>query len=228
MDAQDSAKSEFESPMFKRARELSPSSSRTSLGRVSTKVRPVCSSSFRDPKRSVFHHARLLSLTDSDLSSYDCLFLCLSQLTSLNMSSWSGSAYPPPPRGRSRSRSPYRGGYPPSRPEPGYPPPDPYRGDWDAYDRERAWAQYERERAGYDYARRGRSRSPPHDEGASLHAFSAGAALTSPLPEDSGAQASTIGVTVGAGQVRTKTALRRRIRYARHRFVFSCRVLSLR
>ncbi len=80
------------------------------------------------------------------------------------MSSWSGSAYPPP-RGRSRSRSPYRAGYPPARPEPGYPSSDPHRGEWDAYERERAWAQYERERAGYDYGRRGRSRSPPPDEG---------------------------------------------------------------
>ncbi|THH01872.1 hypothetical protein EW026_g889 [Hermanssonia centrifuga] len=79
------------------------------------------------------------------------------------MSSWSGSAYPPP-RGRSRSRSPYRAGYPPARPEPGYPSSDPHRGEWDAYERERAWAQYERERAGYDYGRRGRSRSPPPDE----------------------------------------------------------------
>lgn len=79
------------------------------------------------------------------------------------MSSWSGSGYPPP-RGRSRSRSPYRGNYPPTRPEQGYPPSEPYRGDYDGYDRER-WAAYERERAGYDYARRGRSRSPPPEEG---------------------------------------------------------------
>ncbi|KAI0080659.1 hypothetical protein K474DRAFT_1657465 [Panus rudis PR-1116 ss-1] len=88
------------------------------------------------------------------------------------MSSWSASAYPPP-RGRSRSRSPYRGGssYPPPRsgyPDSGYPQ-DPYRSDWDAYDRDRdrdrdrAWA-YERERSAYDYGRRGRSRSPPPDE----------------------------------------------------------------
>ncbi|KAI0677002.1 hypothetical protein C8Q78DRAFT_960315 [Trametes maxima] len=81
------------------------------------------------------------------------------------MSSWSG-AYPPPPRGRSRSRSPYRGAYPPrpSYPDAAYPQ-DPYRADWDAYDRDRAWASYERERAAYDYGRRGRSRSPPGDEG---------------------------------------------------------------
>ncbi|KAI0347426.1 hypothetical protein BDW22DRAFT_1322672 [Trametopsis cervina] len=77
------------------------------------------------------------------------------------MSSWSGSGYPPP-RGRSRSRSPYRPGYPPSRGgDAPYPPPDSYRGDWDPYERDRAWAHYERDRAAYDYARRGRSRSPP-------------------------------------------------------------------
>ncbi|KAH9951831.1 hypothetical protein B0H21DRAFT_193892 [Amylocystis lapponica] len=84
------------------------------------------------------------------------------------MSSWSGSAYPPPmppPRGRSRSRSPYRGAYPPP-PRPSYPeaayPQDAYR-EWE-YDRDRAWASYERERAAYEYSRRGRSRSPPADE----------------------------------------------------------------
>ncbi|KZT72714.1 hypothetical protein DAEQUDRAFT_722875 [Daedalea quercina L-15889] len=81
------------------------------------------------------------------------------------MSSWSGSSYPPPPRARSRSRSPYRGSYPP---RPGYPetgyPQDSYRADWEAYDRERAWATYERERAVYEYSRRGRSRSPVADE----------------------------------------------------------------
>lgn len=82
------------------------------------------------------------------------------------MSSWSASAYPPPPRGRSRSRSPYRAGYPPPRGgDSSYPPPESYRSDWDAYERDRAWAHYERERAGYDYGRRGRSRSPPPDEG---------------------------------------------------------------
>ncbi|EPT02795.1 hypothetical protein FOMPIDRAFT_1022699 [Fomitopsis schrenkii] len=81
------------------------------------------------------------------------------------MSSWSGSSYPPPPRARSRSRSPYRGSYParPGYPEPGYSQ-DPYRADWEAYDRERAWASYERDRAAYEYGRRGRSRSPPADE----------------------------------------------------------------
>ena len=85
------------------------------------------------------------------------------------MSSWSGSSYPPPPRARSRSRSPYRGSYParPGYPEPGYPQ-DPYRADWEAYDRERAWASYERDRAAYEYGRRGRSRSPPADEGEAL------------------------------------------------------------
>lgn len=86
----------------------------------------------------------------------------------LNMSSWN-SAYPhpPPTRGRSRSRSPFRGDSYPSRPP--YPdqyPQDPYRTDWEAYDRDRAWASYERERQAYDYSRRGRSRSPPPDEGA--------------------------------------------------------------
>ncbi|KAI0824652.1 hypothetical protein BC628DRAFT_1377138 [Trametes gibbosa] len=82
------------------------------------------------------------------------------------MSSWSSAYPPPPPRGRSRSRSPYRGGYPPrsSYPDAAYPQ-DPYRADWEAYDRDRAWANYERERAAYDYGRRGRSRSPPADEG---------------------------------------------------------------
>ncbi|KAI0939663.1 hypothetical protein AcV5_001002 [Taiwanofungus camphoratus] len=87
------------------------------------------------------------------------------------MSSWAGTAYPPPslpPRGRSRSRSPYRGAYPPrpamgSYPDTAYPA-DPYRADWEAYDRDRAWANYERERAAYEYSRRGRSRSPPADE----------------------------------------------------------------
>ncbi|KAF9224365.1 hypothetical protein BS17DRAFT_702828 [Gyrodon lividus] len=76
------------------------------------------------------------------------------------MSSWSASAYPPPPR-RSRSRSP-RGGYGPRPPYPDSHPQD-HRGAWD-YDRERAWADYERDRAVYDYSRRGRSRSPPPDE----------------------------------------------------------------
>lgn len=85
------------------------------------------------------------------------------------MSSWS-SSYPPPPR-RSRSRSPSRGGYSSGRPP--YPDtyPDPYnsRPDWDSYDRDR-WA-YERDRAPYDYGRRGRSRSPPLDEGLSHFSF---------------------------------------------------------
>ncbi|KAI0773972.1 hypothetical protein C8Q74DRAFT_1368496 [Fomes fomentarius] len=77
--------------------------------------------------------------------------------------SWNPPAYPPPPsRGRSRSRSPFRGSYPPraSYPDSAYPQ-DQYRADWDAYDRDRAWASYERERAAYEYSRRGRSRSPP-------------------------------------------------------------------
>ncbi|KAI0091876.1 hypothetical protein BDY19DRAFT_927237 [Irpex rosettiformis] len=77
------------------------------------------------------------------------------------MSSWSGSGYPPP-RGRSRSRSPYRPGYGPQRGgEAAYYPPDSYRGDWDPYERDRAWQNYERDRATYDFGRRGRSRSPP-------------------------------------------------------------------
>ncbi|KAM5534897.1 hypothetical protein V8D89_011452 [Ganoderma adspersum] len=80
------------------------------------------------------------------------------------MSSWN-SAYPPhppPTRGRSRSRSPFRGDtYPPRPPYPDQYPQDPYRTDWEAYDRDRAWASYERERQAYDYSRRGRSRSPP-------------------------------------------------------------------
>ncbi|TCD62735.1 hypothetical protein EIP91_006460 [Steccherinum ochraceum] len=84
------------------------------------------------------------------------------------MSSWSGSGYPP--RGRSRSRSPsYRGsGFSSSRPphsDAAYPQ-DPYRNDYDGYEnRDRGWSAYERERTGYDYGRRGRSRSPPPDEG---------------------------------------------------------------
>ncbi|KAI0069110.1 hypothetical protein BV25DRAFT_1818065 [Artomyces pyxidatus] len=78
--------------------------------------------------------------------------------------SWSSSAYPPPRR--SRSRSPYRGSYPPSRPpHSDSHPPDQYRTEWDVYDRDRAWA-YDRDRAAYDYGRRGRSRSPPPEEGA--------------------------------------------------------------
>ena len=71
--------------------------------------------------------------------------------------SWS-TAYPP----RSRSRSPRaRPPYPDSA---GYPQ-DPYRSEWEIYDRDRAWANYERDRAAYEYGRRGRSRSPPSDEG---------------------------------------------------------------
>jgi hypothetical protein len=71
--------------------------------------------------------------------------------------SWA-TTYPP----RSRSRSPRaRLPYPDTT---GYPQ-DPYRPDWDAYDRDRAWATYERDRAAYEYGRRGRSRSPPPDEG---------------------------------------------------------------
>lgn len=81
------------------------------------------------------------------------------------MASWAGPA-PPPPRA-DRSRSPSRGAYGRAA----YPDtpaayaPDQYRGDWDAYHRDRAWAEYEREKAAYDYGRRGRSRSPPYDEG---------------------------------------------------------------
>jgi hypothetical protein len=75
------------------------------------------------------------------------------------MTSWSASAYPPPPR-RSRSRSPSRGAYPPrTHMDPAYGQ-DPYRADWDTYDRDRAWPGYERDRPVYDYGRRGRSRSP--------------------------------------------------------------------
>ena len=84
------------------------------------------------------------------------------------MSSWSGSAYPPPPRGRSRSRSPYRGNsgsYPPPRSYPDSSYPSQEVRDWEAYDRDRAWANYERERAAYEFTRRGRSRSPPPEEG---------------------------------------------------------------
>lgn len=76
------------------------------------------------------------------------------------MSTWSGSAYPP--SRRSRSRSPPRGGYPPREDATGpavYPPVD-YRAEWDAYHRSR-WDDYQR----YEYGRRGRSRSPPLDEG---------------------------------------------------------------
>ncbi|TDL29176.1 hypothetical protein BD410DRAFT_779501 [Rickenella mellea] len=82
------------------------------------------------------------------------------------MSSWSGSHPPPPPR-LSRSRSPSRGAYGQraAYPDTAGHPQDPYRADWDAYNRERAWADYERDRAVYDYGRRGRSRSPPFDEG---------------------------------------------------------------
>ena len=77
--------------------------------------------------------------------------------------SWSAT-YPP----RSRSRSPRaRPPYPDSA---GYLQ-DPYRTDWEAYDRDRAWASYERDRAAYDYGRRGRSRSPPPDEGTDVEAL---------------------------------------------------------
>lgn len=86
------------------------------------------------------------------------------------MSSWSSSHPPPPPPRSERSRSPSRGAY--SRPAyADQPYPDAYRADWDAYNRERAWAEWERERAAYDYGRRGRSRSPPYDEGAGLKPF---------------------------------------------------------
>ena len=64
-------------------------------------------------------------------------------------------SWPYPPRSRSRSprsRQPYID-----------PAQDTYRADWDGYDRDRAWPGYDR---GYDYGRRGRSRSPPLDEGA--------------------------------------------------------------
>ncbi|ETW84534.1 hypothetical protein HETIRDRAFT_35037 [Heterobasidion irregulare TC 32-1] len=80
--------------------------------------------------------------------------------------SWSSSVYPPPPPPppprHSRSRSPYRGSYPPRGHSDSYPPADPYRPEWDAYDRDR-WA-YDREKPAYDYGRRGRSRSPPAEE----------------------------------------------------------------
>lgn len=161
---------EFETGGECRGPNLLLSSSRTPLSTVSARVRTSFSSLCRDTKRSVLHHARLLSLADSDLSSCVRFFLFVSQLHSLNMSSWSGSGYPPP-RGRSRSRSPYRSGYPPPRSEPGYPPPESYRSEWDAYERERAWAQYDRERAGFDYGRRGRSRSPPPPDEGTYSAF---------------------------------------------------------
>ena len=76
------------------------------------------------------------------------------------MSTWSGSAYPP--TRRSRSRSPPRGGYPPREDAavPGVYPPADYRAEWDAYNRGR-WDDYQR----YEYGRRGRSRSPPPDDG---------------------------------------------------------------
>jgi len=75
------------------------------------------------------------------------------------MTSWSATAYPPPPR-RSRSRSPSRGAYlPRAHMDPVYGQ-DPYRADWDTYDRDRQWPGYERDRPVYDYGRRGRSRSP--------------------------------------------------------------------
>ena len=83
--------------------------------------------------------------------------------------SWSSSVYPPPPPPpprHSRSRSPYRGSYPPRGHSDSYPPADPYRTEWDAYDRDR-WA-YDREKPAYDYGRRGRSRSPPAEEGTLL------------------------------------------------------------
>jgi hypothetical protein len=163
---------------------------------VSARVRISFSSLCRDIKRSVLHHARLLSLSDSDLSSNFGLFLSPSQSYSLNMSSWSGSGYPPP-RGRSRSRSPYRAGYPPPRSESSYPPQEPpYRSDWDAYERERAWAQYDRERAGYEYSRRGRSRSPPADEG--LHVVVEHSKLTDVVLHYFRSQATQVYLTVGA------------------------------
>jgi hypothetical protein len=76
------------------------------------------------------------------------------------MSSW--PSHPPPPR-MERSRSPSRGYYgrPPYPDSAGYSN-DPY---WDPYSRERGW-DYERDR-GYDYGRRGRSRSPPYEDGES-------------------------------------------------------------
>ncbi|KDQ65023.1 hypothetical protein JAAARDRAFT_117492 [Jaapia argillacea MUCL 33604] len=81
------------------------------------------------------------------------------------MSTWPALAYPPSAR-RSRSRSPYRGTYPPQRaayPEGSYPPESYGRGEWDNFDKLQAWADYDRDRAAYDL-RRGRSRSPPLED----------------------------------------------------------------
>src|SRR6266498_1220710 len=115
------------------------------------------------------------------------------------MSSW--SSYPPPPR-RSRSRSPSRGGYS-GRPYPdSYP--EGYR-DWE-YDRER-WG-YERDRM-YDYGRRGRSRSPPTDEGMSLVAL---CALFSKI-WFSWQKTTTIDVSIRQGAVRPAASLQRRLRF---------------
>ncbi|VDC04076.1 unnamed protein product [Peniophora sp. CBMAI 1063] len=83
------------------------------------------------------------------------------------------ASYLPNPRPRSRSRSPYRAP-PASWPPPGAGPAgrpgswaeyapgaDAPRGEWDVYERDRSYY----DRGQYDYGRRGRSRSPPIDDG---------------------------------------------------------------
>lgn len=84
------------------------------------------------------------------------------------MSNWNTLPPPPlPPPRISRSRSPSRTSYGQRGPYPdALHPPDPYRAEWDAYNRDRAWVEWERDRATYEHGRRGRSRSPPFDEGA--------------------------------------------------------------
>lgn len=129
------------------------------------------------------------------------------------MSSWSGSAYPPP-RGRSRSRSPYRGAsyasQRPPHPEAPYPQ-DSYRADWDAYDRDRAWANYERERAAYEYSRRGRSRSPPPDESKSPNMVYCLPRVAYGYCRGSWKEETSFIIALGARQVRAQAALWRRL-----------------